>query len=115
MSKKIQRKIKPGQPGTKQLVKKYGEKLLCVRYIYDPEEEMKYKTVELVEKADSWEPDEDRIPPNKTMHIKVEYGEKKIGKLVRSAGGEWNRKEKYWELPYREVKALGLEDRIIDD
>jgi hypothetical protein len=28
--------LKPGQPGTKSLAKKYGDALLCVRFRYDP-------------------------------------------------------------------------------
>src|SRR6056297_910949 len=99
MSKKINRKIKAGRPGTKKLVEKYGDRLLCVRYIYDPDQGMKYKTVELVEESKPWKPDKNRIPPNKVMHINVEYGEVRIGKMVRSAGGKWNMKEQYWELP----------------
>ena len=27
-----QKKLKPGQPGTKKLVEEYGSRLLCVRY-----------------------------------------------------------------------------------
>jgi len=29
---KTRRKFLPGQPGTKQLVKLYGDRLVCVRY-----------------------------------------------------------------------------------
>jgi len=36
-----------------------------------------------------------------------------VAKVIRAAGGRWDKKSKYWELPYREVIALGLEDRII--
>ena len=31
-----------------------------------------------------------------------------------TAGGCWNRKEKLWQLPYGEVLALGLENRIVN-
>jgi len=41
------------------------------------------------------------------------YGEVHIGKLIRSAGGRWNKKIKLWELPLSDVEALGLEDRIV--
>lgn len=29
------KKLKPGQDGTKSLVRQYGEQLICVRYRYD--------------------------------------------------------------------------------
>ncbi len=28
--------LRPGQAGTKKLVDRYGERLLCARYLYDP-------------------------------------------------------------------------------
>ena len=44
-------KLNPGQRGTKKLVTKYGERLICVRYRYDDEKKKRYKTVELVEEV----------------------------------------------------------------
>ena len=45
-----------------------------------------------------------------TRKLVKEYG----GQLIKAAGGRWNRKEKLWQLPYGEVLALGLEDRIVN-
>jgi hypothetical protein len=45
---KTRRKLLPGQPGTKQLVKLYGDRLVCVRYRYDCEQQRRIKTVELI-------------------------------------------------------------------
>jgi len=45
---------------------------------------------------------------------KVLYGEKAIGKLVRSAGGRCNRDKQVWQIAYREAINLGLEDRIVE-
>ncbi len=50
---------------------------------------------------------------NKIVQLSVKYGEIQIGRLIRAAGGRWNRKEKVWELPYGEVLALGLQDRMV--
>jgi len=45
--------LKPGQRGTKRLVKKYGSALVCVRFRYDAETRQRLKTVELIiEKTD---------------------------------------------------------------
>jgi len=115
MTKKIQRKINAGQAGTKHLAEKYGDKFVCVRYIYDTEQHIRLKTVELVEEIHPWIPDKKRIPMNKIMHLSVEYGETYIGRLIRDSSGIWNKEKKYWELQYRDVIALGLEKRIIND
>jgi len=41
-------KLKPGQKGTKALVEKYGDDLVCVRYRYDETSRTRIKTVELI-------------------------------------------------------------------
>ena len=48
--------LAPGQNGTKKLVAKYGNKLICVRYRYDPEKRKRYKTVELIVEEAEWHP-----------------------------------------------------------
>ena len=48
--------LRPGMPGTKKLVARFGERLICVRYLYDPQTRRRLKTVELVVEAVEWEP-----------------------------------------------------------
>lgn len=52
---KTRRKFLPDQPGTKQLVKLYGNRLVCIRYRYDREQHRKIKTVELIVDEAEWE------------------------------------------------------------
>jgi hypothetical protein len=40
--------LKPGQKGTRRLVEKFGDALLCVRYRYDAIRGVRMKTVEIV-------------------------------------------------------------------
>jgi len=101
-----------GQPGTKKWLQKYGDALTCVRYKYDSEKKRKIKTVELVVEDEPWEIDRNRIPGNKLIGLRVQYGEVHIGRLIKAAGGKWNPNTKLWELPYKEAVALGLENRI---
>ena len=103
-----------GQPGTKKWKKKYGDALICVRYKYDVKTRRKIKTVELVVEDEPWNADEKRTPANKIIGLRVLYGETSLGKLVRAAGGRWNRKKQLWQLPYREAVNLGLEERIVE-
>ena len=86
--------------------------MVCVRYRYDKVQEIKTKTVEIIVEKSRWKP-KNKIPLNKIVQLRIEYGEKQLGILVKTAGGRWNKEKKVWEIPYREVKALGLEDRIV--
>ena len=108
----IYRRIKPDQPGAKKWAKKYGKRLVCVRYRYDAVQELKTKTVEVIVEKKRWKPKNKR-PPNKIVSLRIEYGEKHLGILVKAAGGRWNKQKKLWEIPYKEVQALGLENRIV--
>lgn len=101
-----------GKPGTSKWVKKYGDALLCVRYKYDLQNKRKLKTVELIIEDEPWDMDKNRNPGNKIVGIKVAYGEIEIRKLVRCAGGRWNKEKRLWQIPYHEAMSLGLGDRI---
>lgn len=96
----IRRRLNAGQPGTKKLVEKYGEDLVCVRYRYDTEKNEVVKTVELVIERKSWQKQDQRIPDNKIMQLQIAYEETHLRRLVKAAGGRWNRQRKVWEIPY---------------
>jgi hypothetical protein len=110
----IGRKLKPGQPGTKKLLREYGDDLVCVRYRYDAAQKRRMKTVELIIEEASWKPRPAKIPLHQIMHLRIKYGEVALGKQVRAAGGKWNREKQAWELPYQEVLKLGLSERIVE-
>jgi hypothetical protein len=42
------RVLKPGEEGTEELVAKYGDALVCVRYWYDAEHDVEVKIAEVV-------------------------------------------------------------------
>lgn len=109
-------KLKPGQKGTKALVAKYGDDFVCVRYKYDEETRERIKTVELfLEKKQLPPPREKRkkIEDGKTVPLKIEYGETRLGKMARALGGKWDPDVKLWYLPYGKVKGTELEKHII--
>jgi len=107
------KKLYPGEHGTKRLVKKYGDRLICVRYRYDESSGKRYSTEELIEKESDWKIQKTKIPANKIMHLRVSIKEAHVQRLIKKAGGRWNFRNKYWELPFQDVKSLGLENRII--
>lgn len=112
---KTNKKLLPGQPGTKKLLDKYREKLVCVRYRYDVVRHKRIKTVELIEEEVSWHKNNNKIPKNKIVKIRIHGGEIHLYKAVKSLGGRWNDTKKLWELPYGDVLDLGLEGRIVND
>jgi hypothetical protein len=87
----------------------------CVRYRDDVEGQRKITTGEIVTEERPWYPAPRRIPDDKLLSLRVEYGEVEIGKAVRAAGGAWYPQQKVWKLAYKEIVALGLTDRIVPE
>jgi hypothetical protein len=103
-------KLKPGQRGTKRYVQQYGSQLFCVRYRYDRNECKRYTTVELIVATSDWIP---TASPETLVGVRVEWGEATLAWQIRKAGGQWNRKRQLWELPYGQLLALNLLDRLV--
>lgn len=112
---KTTRTLWPGKPGTKKFVTQYGQHLVCVRHRYDGATLMRHTTVEVIVDTVSVVPGARRIPHNKIMFLRVQYGEVEVGKAIKAAGGSWNAQKKLWELAYKQVKALNLTDRIVEE
>ena len=104
--------LNPGDKGTRNFVRKYGEKLIAVRYRYDKAKGMRYKTVELIEDELPWDPVL-RYDPNRQVPIKTHYLENALRERVKAHGGYWNDKKKLWLLRYDMVLQLKLEKRMV--
>jgi len=105
--------LKLGVPGTKRWMLKYGEDLYCVRYRYDIESKERITTVEIIVDRSKWEVNNKKIPKNKMIEIDLRFEETDLRRLVKNAGGRWNREKKVWEMAYGEILSLGLTKRII--
>ena len=55
--------LAPGQNGTKKLARRFGQRLICVRYRYDDATKRRFKTVELVVDEIPWERSRRPDPP----------------------------------------------------
>ena len=106
--------LKPGQRGTRKLVAKYGDRLVCVRYRYDEERKKRYKTVELIVEEADWEPRDGRIAGDAIVGIRVDYQELELRRKVKRAGGRWNPERRGWEVRYDRVVEMGLEERVVE-
>ena len=111
----IKATLKPGQNGTKELVRRYGDRLVCVRYRYDKAKGKRYKTVERIVDEKDWAPGVHATPTNKRVHVRIGYDEMDLRERIKAAGGNWSPDKKGWLVPYSAVLDLGLERRVIED
>jgi len=111
-------KLKPGQKGTKALLEKYGDALVCVRYRYDEASRTRIKTVELIVERKELTPSrkkQQKIGDETVVPVRIEYGEKHLGKMARSAGGRWEPDVRLWFVQFGKIKGTELEHHIILD
>jgi hypothetical protein len=92
--------LKPGLNGTKRLTKKYGDRLVCVRYKYDEGARKRYTTVELIEEESDWatKPSvptrEHSRPSSQRLAVQVDFWETELREKVKAAGGIWRPRHK---------------------
>jgi hypothetical protein len=110
---KVEKKVKPGRPGTKKWMERFGQDLICIRYCSDKNTKQRLTTAEIIIDKRTEKKSNRRIPGNKLMQLKIGYDEIHIRKIVKNAGGRWNIDKKVWELAYKEVLALGFEKRLL--
>ncbi len=116
---RIGKTLRPGRPGTARWVSRYGDRLIAVRYRYDPARALRYTTVELVAETSPWTRGvhfpkgmalDDAAP--ETVYVRVSFQESELRERVKAAGGRWDRERKAWELRFEHVIRLGLKHRI---
>jgi hypothetical protein len=111
--------LRPGQKGTKRLLEKYGDRLVCVRYRYDSVNGKRYTTVELLEAESKWTTknasSKGNIRNNDTrkLGVRIDYWETELREKAKEAGAIWRPSHKLWEMAYEDVMELGLENRVV--
>lgn len=115
---------KPGDKGTQSLMQKYGERLVCIRYRYDPARRKRFKTVELIIAEQDWQPPEPHPQEDKPrglgpkryytrrVGIRIGYQESELRKQIKAAGGMWDPAQQLWFVPEEEIRRLGLVQRV---
>jgi hypothetical protein len=111
---------KPGEPGTHNLLKRFGERLVCVRYRYDPIRHKRYKTAEIIVAEEDWlppsEPESQAEPQKPLQHrvaVRIAYQERELRQQVSAAGGTWSQRERLWRVAPDVVERLGLQGRVV--
>jgi len=114
----------PGARGTSRLLAKYGERLVCIRYRYDPAHGKRYKTIELIIGEEDWQPpaphpyaQEPRQKAPGRFHtrrvgVRIAYNEAELRKQIKAACGMWDPAERLWFIPEEHVRRLGLVQRV---
>ena len=76
-----------GEPGTKKLLQRYRDNLICVRYRYDEERGERIKTVELAVDRAEW--CVRKRPPNASAMVRFRIAEEEdlLRRAVLLAGG----------------------------
>jgi hypothetical protein len=106
---RVTKTLRPHQPGTLKLTRRYGEALVCVRYREDALGRQRCTTVELVI-------DESPVQarPSARLLVWVEIPAR-AGKLREHAvamGAKWDPANDCWRMSMRTAKALQLQDQI---
>lgn len=107
--------LAPGQNGTKKLLAKYGEHLVCVRYRYDVQKGVRHKTVELIVETLPWTPRgrSPRPQPDDRVGVRIAFSETGLRERVKNAGGIWRPRHRLWEVDWETVRKFGLHDRVV--
>lgn len=102
-------------PGTKKLVARYGERLVCARYLYDETRSRRLKTVELVIEEVPWHgrARKPRRNDHDRVGVRVAWDEADLRIAVNKAGGIWRPRQKLREMPCNAVRTLGIGHRVV--
>ena len=95
--------------GTKRLLEKFGEQLVCVRYRIDRLNQKRFTTVELIVDEKPYFSRTSAL----RVWVKINYEETNLRQQAKQAGAKWLLKEKAWEMDYDTAKKLRLKHRII--
>ena len=106
--------MKPGQPGTKSLLARYGKRLVCVRYRYDERTKQRIKTFELIVDRADWRPEARPAGGETVVALRVGWQEHEVQQQVKAAGGTWDPMARVWRVSSERVERLGLESRIVE-
>ena len=105
--------LKPGKPGTKRLQERYGEQLVAVRYRLDRKTNTHYTTVELIVEQKYALYKTPPPAPTPPVALRIFRHENDLQRMIRSAGGKWDRENQVWLIERSEAERLGLAERII--
>lgn len=115
---RVTKTMRPRQRGTGRFMRRYGDRLVCVRYRKSNCARRMVTTVEVIV-------DERESTPKGISHtalqaatrsepvaVKIDYAETALRSLVKESGARWSRVGRAWVLPRGVAVGLGLTHRI---
>jgi hypothetical protein len=113
---KIRLTLRPGMSGTKKLLARSGERLVCVRYRYDRATGSRIKTAELIVQDVAWtaRTRKPRRNDHDLVGVRIDWKESELRAAVKRAGGIWRPRQQLWELSWDAVRTLGLHGRVVE-
>ena len=108
-------KLKPGQKGTKRLVAEHGDALVCVRYRYDEQKGLRYKTIELIVESKPWTAPAPQFADTDLVPVYIGFADTTSREIAKTAKGRWDPDQKLWLIKYGSIKGTDLEKHIILD
>ncbi len=111
--------LKPDQKGTKDLLTRYGQHLLLVRYRYDEDARERVKTVELVVERRSDSADVRRTESQRSasraraarkrrVALRIGWQKRDLQRRLRTAGGRWDSVKRVWIVGRDVAERLGF-------
>ncbi len=116
---------RPGEKGTLDALREYGDRLVCVRYLKDGIRGKRYKTIEIIVHEADWTPSAKSrkkalpnapaalLDPHRIVIIRISSADAKLRADLRAAGGQWDPAAKLWRIPYGAACQLALDGRIL--
>jgi len=92
--------LKPGPKGTKRLLEKYGDALVCVRFRCDAESQQRLKTIKLIVDRIDWTPPPPRYPADTIVPLHI------------VATDLCDPEKKLWFVKYSQIAGTPLERHI---
>ncbi len=107
----VVKRLRPSQPGTLKLTRRYGDALICVRYRHNADDTHRYTTVELVvEDA----PVASRAYLDAIVLVRLAFTDAKRRHRALAHGAQWDVERQLWQMPRRTAKKLRLAKRIVN-
>ncbi|MCV6605514.1 MAG: hypothetical protein OIF34_09420 [Porticoccaceae bacterium] len=113
--------LRPGSPGTKRFLSRYGNRLVAVRYRRDDSRKRFLTTIEVVvdqrplHDSNMSCADSHGLRRKSWVKLRVDWKEKEIQHAVKQEGGRWLAHEQLWILRYDKAVVLGLIERMYPD
>lgn len=115
---KVIKTMSPEQPGAQRYTRRFGQRLVKVRYRADPRSRSVFTTVELVVAQREHLPGVNQqavyARRNKQwVAVRVGFEETELRQAIKATGAKWSKRHKVWVMLYEQALEADVVDRII--